>query len=378
MAPEITALREAIHRCPELGNREYETAARAEAFLRSCGFETARLTETAIAATLRGALPGPTVALRSELDALPVTEATGAAFASEREGVMHACGHDVHLAAALGAAKLLSAHRDALPGTVKLFLEPDEEGSGGAARMIDGGCMGDTEAVFGCHLDPALPLGTVGVRFGKFYAASDVFTVTVRGKSAHGAQREQGVDALAAAARMVTALLELPEELLPERSALNIGTLRAGTAENVVPALAELRGILRSLGPDSRALLRRRLRETVGTVASETGTAAEVTLRPSYGGVVNTDAETELVRRTAEELLGEDRVRLLAEPTLTTEDFGCFIDAAAGSFYHIGAGCSSPLHAADFLPNGNAAVTAAALHAAVVWEYLRNNSQGHT
>ena len=370
LTPELSVIREAVHRRPELGNHEFETAKRIEAFLRACGIETERLLDTAVVGTLRGALPGPTVGLRSDIDALPVTEATGCAFASETPGVMHACGHDVHLTAALGAAKILSSHRDALHGCVKFFFQPDEEGSGGARRMIEAGCMGDTAAVFGCHMAPDLPLGTVGVRYGKFYAASDTFTITVYGKSAHGAMRERGIDALGAAAEMVTAMLELPELLLPEKSVVTVGTFRAGTANNILAGEAELTGILRTLGPDSRALLQRQLRRTLETIAEKTGTRIDLRLHKSFGGVVNTDAETALVQRTAEALLGKERVRVLTEPTMTSEDFGCFVDAASGSFYHVGAGCSAPLHAPDFLPDLRAGVLAAALHAANAWAYL--------
>ena len=371
IAPEIQSLRETFHRCPELGNREFETAKRIEAYLNSLGVATERLLDTAVVGTLRGALPGPTVALRADMDALPVEETTGAAFASERPGVMHACGHDVHLAAALGAAKLFSERRDALPGTVKFLFQPDEEGDGGARRMIAAGCLDNVDAVFGCHVSPDLPAGTVGIRYGKFYAASDIFDVTVLGKSAHGAERENGIDALGAAAELTTALLALPRELLPEKSVVTVGAFHAGNKENVLAARADLLGILRTLGQDSREKLQRRFAETLQDIAARTGTRVEHRFRSGHGGVVNTDPETALVERTATALLGAERVRRIETPTMTSEDFGFFIDAlGAGCYYHIGAGCTEPLHAAAFLPDADAPVTAAAVHAAVLWAYL--------
>ena len=376
LAPELSALREAFHRRPERGNREFETAARIEAYLSGLGIETQRLLDTAVVGTLRGAGSGKTAALRADMDALPVTEATGAPFASETAGVMHACGHDIHMTAALGAANLLSTHRDAFCGTVRFFFQPDEEGDGGAQRMIEAGCLGDgIDAAFGCHVNPALPLGTVGVRYGKFYAAADIFIAAVHGKSAHGAERENGIDALGAAAGMVTALLALPETILPERAVLSVGVFRSGTARNILADRAEFDGILRTLGPDARERMRRKIRETLEAVAAKTGTRIDLTLRPGYGGVVNTDPETRLVQSAADKLLGKERVTELTEPTMTTEDFGCFIDAAgAGSFYHIGAGCEKPLHSPVFLPDGRAAVYAAAVHAAVLWNYLQAES----
>ncbi len=374
LAPELTALRHAIHRHPELGNQEFETTRQVETYLQRCGLETFRPLPTAVVGILRGngaEKNAPCAALRADMDALPLQERSGAPFASETPGVMHACGHDVHTAAALGAARLLSAHRAALCGEVRFLFQPDEEGSGGAQRMIDAECMDGVGAVFGAHVSPALPAGTVGVRYGKFYAASDTFSAAVLGKSAHGATREAGVDALAAAARMVTAVLALPDVFLPERSVVSVGTLHAGTAGNILADRAELSGILRTLGADTRAEMKRRFRQTLEKIAVETGTQLELHLHESYGGIVNTEAETRLVQETAAALLGAAQVRVLDEPTMTTEDFGCLIDAAGrGCFYHVGAGCTCPLHSPDFLPDDSAVVTAAALHAAVLATHL--------
>lgn len=370
LAPEVTALREDFHRRPEPGNREFRTAERVEQYLQSLGIGTARILDTAVVGTLRGGRPGRCAALRADLDALPVAENTGAAFASENAGMMHACGHDVHISALLGAAKLLSAHRDDLHGTIKFFFQPDEEGDGGARRMIAAGCMEGVDAVFGCHVSPDLPYGTVGVRYGKFYAASDIFDVTVLGKSAHGAERENGIDALGAAAEMVTALLKLPEELLPEKSVVTVGAFHSGNKENVLPGRAEMLGILRTLGPDSRARLQRRFGETLEKLAARTGTKVEYRFRSGHGGVVNTEAETALVEEMAAALFGADRVARIGTPTMTSEDFGFFVEAAgAGSYYHVGAGCAAPLHSPEFLPLPGALVTAAALHAAVAARY---------
>lgn len=367
LLPELAVLRRGFHRRPELGNQEFETARTIEDRLNAWGIETHRLLDTAVLGVIRGGLPGGAVALRADMDALPVEEAAGTAFASEVPGVMHACGHDFHMAAVLGAAKLLAGHRSELRGTVKLFFQPDEEGDGGAQRMISAGCIDEptVSAVFGAHVSPDLPAGTVGVRFGRFYAASDTFSITVLGKSAHGAEPEKGADALAAAARMICALKELPGRFPGERSALSVGTLRAGTAINVIADRAEFTGILRTLGPEIRQTMKGLLRETVEAIAAQYGVRAEVALRESYPGVVNSDRETELVLRTAQGLFGAGRVVELPEPTMTTEDFGYFIDAAAGSFYHIGVGGDVPLHNPAFLPPDALLADAAALHAAV-------------
>jgi len=370
LSDELTALRRAFHRCPELGNREYKTAERIEEVLHGCGVETERILGTAVVGRLRGAFPGPVAAIRADMDALPIQEETGADFASETPGVMHACGHDIHMTAALGAAKLLSAHRGELPGSVVFLFQPDEEGNGGARRMIGAGALRDVDAVFGCHTAPGLPAGHAAVRYGKFYAASDTFRLTLTGKSAHGAEREKGVDALAAAARLIPELLSLPELFPGERSVVTVGTLHSGTAVNIVPGSAELTGIIRTLGPDARVRMRERMRETVAAAAEQTGVRAELHVRESFPGVVNDEAMTRFVFDTAAELLGAERVSVIETPTMTSEDFGEFLMERPGSFYHIGSGCARPLHSADFLPEDRSAVTGAALHAAVAAAFL--------
>lgn len=368
--PRLHALREQIHRHPELGNQEHRTAALAEETLHACNIDTRRVTETAVVGTLTGGEPGPVIALRADMDALPISEGSGAAFSSETPGVMHACGHDVHTTAALGAAMLLAEQRDLLPGTVKFFFEPDEEGRGGAQRMIAAGCMEGVEAVFGAHVAPDLPAGVIGVRYGKFYAASDMFTVTLHGRSAHGAQPEKGIDALAAAAGMINALKALPAKYISDPVVLSIGTLHAGTAGNIIADTAEFSGIMRTLGPDDRRKLKEVFQEKIMAVSSEFGVRPEIHIRESYAGIVNTEEETRHVQQTAEALFGSENVVVLDKPTMTTEDFGYFIDAAKGSFFHIGAGCSAPLHNPQFLPEPLTIIRLATLHADIIENYL--------
>lgn len=372
ISAELYALRRELHRRPELGNREFKTAECIERFLRALDIPTSRPFGTAVVGVLRGRLPGRTAALRADMDALPLTETTGADFASETPGVMHACGHDIHMTAALGAAKLLSLRRDTLPGTVVFLFQPDEEGNGGAKRMIDAGCLDCVDAVFGAHVSPALPAGHIGVRFGKFYAASNTFHLTVHGRSCHGAERENGVDALEAACAVVPLLNALPKAFPGEKSVVSVGLMSAGTADNIVADRAELAGIVRTLGQDTRAAMLRLLTDTVEHIAAERGVRAELRLRESYPGVVNHDDMTALVRDTASALLGAERVHIIGEPTMTTEDFGYFLLEKPGTFYHIGAGCPLPLHSTGFLPDESAAVTAAALHTAVIEAFLNS------
>ena len=362
----LKVVRQTLHRTPELGNQEFKTSAYLRSILEPLGLIVENPFGTALCATLHGTKPDRTVALRADMDALAVTEETGAEFSSQIPGVMHACGHDIHMTAAVGAAMLLATHRKALCGSVRFLFQPDEEGCGGAQRFVDAGCLHGVDAVFGAHVSPELPLGSVGIRYGKFYAASDTFSITIRGKSAHGAEPEKGIDALQAAAQLAARLVSLRGALNGERCAVTVGTLRAGTAINVVADTAQLTGILCTLGPDSRVRMRTLVTDTAAEIAAQTGTQIDVQLCASYPGIVNDDGASRLVHEIAIQLLGKPCVAVLQQPTLMTEDFGYYLSAAYGCFYHVGAGCSAPLHSPQFLPDIRAAVTAAALHATVL------------
>jgi amidohydrolase len=374
LLPTLTDLRHRLHAIPEGGNREFQTSALIQSVLQEHSIPTKRLLDTAVVGVLSGASPGPTAALRADMDALPLTEQTGVSCASQNPGWMHACGHDFHMTAALGAALLLAQNRETLSGQVKFFFQPDEEGDGGAQRMIQAGCLAEppVEAVFGAHVSPDLPAGTVGVRYGKFYAASNPFSVTFHGQSAHGAQPEKAVSALTAAAHAACALEALPEQLTQEngRTILSLGTLHSGTAGNIIPDTAVFSGILRTLGDDARQKAIQALKNTVSQVAQARHVTADITVRDSYPGVVNHDGMTHLVEQAAVSLLGQDKVTVLPEPTMTTEDFGYFLQNTPGCFYHIGVGGDAPLHNPCFYPADDLLAQAAALHAWVIGAFL--------
>ena len=365
----LSEIRQDLHRHPELGNNEFYTSRKIEEILKDLGLEVRRILDTALVAILHGNGTDKRVALRSDMDALPVTEATGCGFESENKGVMHACGHDIHMTSALGAAMLLSENKQNLKGDVVFLFEPDEEGSGGAQRMIASGALEKVSAVFGGHVSPDVPLGSVGIRYGKFYAASDVITVTVHGVSCHGATPEKGKDALLAASEMIVRLSALRPSS-GDRMVLSIGEFKSGTACNVISDYARFKGIVRTLGNDDRQQMRDLISSTVKEVSDKYGVKSDLELGFSYGGVVNTEKETKLFEQSAVSVLGKDKVIRIAEPTMTTEDFGYFIDACSGSFCSIGAGCTEPLHSPYFIPDIKAAVTASAVYAQAVENYL--------
>ena len=369
LAQKLNSVRETLHKTPELGDHEFKTAEFIEKYLDEIGVTHRRVLDTGIIARIDGKLPGKNSALRTDIDALPINEATGASFASQNPGCMHACGHDVHMTGILGAATLLQAHQNDLHGSVTFLFQPDEEGDGGADRMIKAGCLNDIEAVFGAHVDPALPGGHIGVKYGNFYAASAMFRVVIIGKSAHGAQRDKGIDAIEVSAHIITEILKMNK---PGHVA-TVGIFNAGTMGNILAGRAEFRGIMRTFGTDERARMCKEFEEIATKISESFGAKCECHFQLNTPGVVNdNDKLTLLVENTACEFLGSDRVDVIEKPLFISEDFGYYIMAKTGNFYHIGAGCEYPLHSDKFLPVPESAIIASAVHAAVVYKF---NSQ---
>ena len=373
------ALRRAIHRHPEMGNAEFETSALVERTLAGLGWEVTRPVGTAVLATLHGARPGKTIAFRADMDALRIREATGLPFQSEIDGVMHACGHDLHTAGLLGAAMLLTAQRDRLCGSVRLLFQPDEEGDGGALRMMDAGCLDGVDAVFGAHVEPNLPAGTVGLKYGKMYAASDTFRVVVHGEGCHGASPHDGIDAIAIGAQIVTALQQVVSRRVSPTDAavVTVGKFHGGTQMNAICDEAVLEGILRTLGPESRQKVKRLFTGTVEGIACAMGARAEITLHESYPGVVNHTAMVDLVRDTAAQ--NGIPVALMDAPTMGTEDFGYLVQKVPGAFYWIGVrneaiGAVHPIHSPKFVADEAALENLIALHANIAMRFLNGKN----
>ena len=361
---KLTEIRKEFHRIPEIGDNEFHTAELIEHYLDMAGISHKRVISTGIIAKVEGKLPGKNCAVRSDIDALPITEATGCDFASQNAGMMHACGHDVHITGALGAAMILQSHRDELPGNVTFIFQPNEEGDGGAYRMIEAGCLEGAEAVFGCHVDPALPAGHVGIKYGDFYAASATWKVTVIGKSAHGAQRDKGIDSIEVAAHIVPEILRIPGGVV------SVGMFHAGTANNILAGKAEMAGIIRTYGLAKRSAMCKELESVCENVSAKFGAKCECEITDSCVGVVNdNDNITALCEKSARETLGNERVDIISKPLFISEDFGSYIIAKTGCFYHIGAGCEYPLHSDKFLPVPDAIITASAIHSSSAYNY---------
>ena len=372
---ELIDLRRTLHRHPEDGNEEVFTSSLLISELEKCGIEIHRMMETAAVGILRGAYPGATAALRTDMDALPIVEETGLPFSSEHEGFMHACGHDVHMAALIGAARLLSKHRNEMHGNIVFLLQPAEENAGGAERMIQNGALEGVDAVFGAHCNPDLKAGTIGIKYGIFYATSTRFNVTVHGKGCHGAEPENGIDPLYAACLMCARLKGLTGVHNGLRDVVSVGMLRAGKARNIIPDEAYFMGILRTKGFTNRDMMTQKIIDTIMQVEEETGVYCDIEVLYGYPGVINHDNETSIAEHSAREVLGDENVTVMEEGTMTSEDFGYFLLERPGCFYHIGVESETGLHSPLFNPKESAIAKASAVHAAVLWKYLEENKE---
>lgn len=381
LLPYMTAIRRDIHAHPELGRQEHRTQALILRELEAMGIEARKCADTGVLGLIRGGRPGKTIGLRADIDALPIQEETGLPFASQNAGVMHACGHDLHAASLLGAARLLNDHREELCGNVKLFFQPDEEGDGGAQRMVDEGCLENpaVDAVFCGHNSTGTEAGSYGLKYGDCYAASNGFVVTVRGKGCHGAYPASGIDPIVVASQIVVAIQTLCSRRVyaTDSVVVTVGSFHAGTAGNVIPAEATLRGTIRSFGPAMRKKMCDMFRQLVEGVAASMGAEADVEIIESYPGVVNHEGFSALVEQSMVSLVGRERVELQRIPNMGTEDFGAFMKnlTIPGCYCDFGFGdgrkeCIHPAHGCYYRANEEGLTYAAALFARVTTDFL--------
>jgi hippurate hydrolase len=372
-AEKIVALRRDIHREPELGFDTGKTAEKVLAAIEGLPLEVETgVAENGIVATLRGEVEGPTVALRADMDGLPITEETELPFASKAEGKMHACGHDGHTSMLVGAAHVLSQDysRQRLNGTVKFVFQPAEEGGGGGRVMVEEGVAEGVNSIFALHLWPGLPFGTVATKAGPIMAAADGFEMEIRGSGGHGAMPHLTADAIVIAAQIVTALQTVvSREVDPvEPAVLTIGEIGGGTAFNIIPEKARIGGTVRTLNADLRASMPGRIEEVARGVANGMRGDARLDYNFSYPVTVNDAGAAERALGVAGELFGEGTVLELPNPSMGGEDFAFFLEKVPGAFVWLGVGEEvSGLHTPRFafdeeiLPRGSALLAALAL-----------------
>ena len=370
----IVEKRRALHRIPETGFCEFKTQALITRTLGELGIPCTT-ERTWVIGTIEGGRPGVTVALRADMDALPVTEPQGCEFRSEHEGWMHACGHDFHVSILLAAAKLLSGMKDRLSGTVRLLFQPAEETEGGAKPMVEAGAMDGVDAVYGLHVQPYMTVGQIDTRPGCLNGSTDELFITVHGVSGHAARPEQCVDAIVCAAQLVTALQTVVSRstcpTMP--SALSLCAINGGDTTNVICDEVKIKGTLRSADPQLREHLKGRIRDIAAGVAAAFGAQIDVYIRTGYDALMNTPDEAQRVLKLAGRLLGEKNVFLRDSPSMGGEDFSYFVEAAPGAFWHLGCAPHLPypsLHSCDMYPDERCLPIGAAMQCALVLDRM--------
>ncbi|MFN7900300.1 MAG: amidohydrolase [Synechococcaceae cyanobacterium] len=356
LLPELIQLRRHLHRHPELSGQEQRSAALVAGELRRWGWRVREAVgRTGVVAEL-GPSSKPLVAARVDMDALPIEERTGLEYASSVQGLMHACGHDIHTSVGLGAAALLAPLADRLPGSVRLLFQPAEETAQGAAWMKADGAMDGIEALFGVHVFPSLPVGSIGVRNGSLTAAAGELEIEVLGESGHGARPHQSTDAIWIAARVVSGLQEaISRRLDPLHPVVvSFGRIEGGKAFNVIADHVRLLGTVRCLDPELHDRLPGWIEDTVLALCRGHGGEARVRYRCIAPPVHNDPALTELVATAASDLLGRSQVLWLEQPSLGAEDFATLQHGLRGTMFRLGvagpAGCT-PLHSNSFAPD---------------------------
>ena len=360
---DVVAWRRHLHRNPEVSFGEHETSAWIAERLNEFGaIEVSRPTETSVLGRLDTGKPGPTVALRADIDALPIEEQSGVEFASERPGAMHACGHDGHTAMLLGAASQL-ARAELRGGELRfIFQHAEELAPGGARDMVAAGVMEGVDFVYGCHLWTPLEYGKVAAVPGPFMAAADFFTLTITGRGGHAGLPHTAVDTVAAAAELVGSLQHIVARRIDplQPAVVTIGSIHAGDAPNVIPGEAVLRGTTRSFDPDVRARLPKLIEEIAAGVCAAHGAGHELDYQFGYKPVVNEARTTQLVRDCIE----PDELFEL-DPIMGGDDFSAFQAEAPGCYAFIGAGGEYPHHHPRFRIDERALATGTRLHVQV-------------
>jgi amidohydrolase len=371
MAATLVEWRRDFHRHPELAFEERRTSAVIRAFLEFLGIEVGTCGRTGLRGVLRGGRPGRTVALRADMDALPVAEIAGHDYQSQNPGVMHACGHDGHMAILMGAAKVLAARRDTLPGSVVFLFQPAEENPpGGAALMIEDGALDGVDGIFGLHLWQPLPSGIVGLRAGALMAQADEFEVVVQGRGGHASQPNVTVDPVVVASHVVVVAQTIVSRFTNplEPVVVSFTTVHGGRIHNIIPDEVTMTGTVRTLDPGTQLAVKQRLAEVCEATCRLFGATAAFTYKEGYPPVINDAASVDLVRRVAALELGGDSVRTIA-PVMGGEDFAYYLQRVPGAFALLGMGDNQPHphHNARFdidetvLPLGVRLMTAVAL-----------------
>ncbi len=379
LQPEVTLLRRAIHREPELGLENPETRAKLVAQLAGLPLEIVQHAKSSgVVATLRGAKPGRRILLRADTDALPMPEDNELAFRSQRPGAMHACGHDAHTAMLVGAARLLAAQRETLAGEVVFMFQPGEEGFAGAQVMLDEG-MPQPDAAFAIHITPMMPSGVIGTRSGALLASADFFNITIKGKGGHGSMPHDCRDPIPAAGEITNALQVFVTREIPvsDPVVITVTRIAGGTTTNVIPESVELQGTIRALSERSRTRAHEGVARVAKGIAQAHGVEANVVLQRGYPVTVNDAKFEQFSQQVARDLLGPRGVIEFEAPVMGAEDFSFVLQRTPGAMVFLGlrppgATDPAPCHSNRMLIDEDGMAYGVALHAAIALRFLES------
>lgn len=379
---EVISWRREIHRWPELGCQEVKTCALVMEALKALGVECRVAAGTGVIGLIKGGMPGKTIALRADMDALPIQEESGLPFASQRPGIMHACGHDAHAAMLLGAAKILAGMASKLKGNVKLLFQPSEEHHpGGAKPLIAEGALENprVDLVVGLHVDPLMPGGHLGLKTGTVMAAADTFELRILGKGGHGAAPHLTVDPVVLAAQVVLALQTIASRRVDplEPVVVTVGSIHGGEVNNIIPEEVSLKGTVRTLSPLLRQRVQGMLVELVSGIVRGAGGDFDLQYRPGYPPVVNDTQAASLVKAAAAKVLGPEGVVEVHRASMGGEDFAYYAQEVPGCFAFLGVGTPDgepvPWHNPRFKLDEDALIYGTAVLVQAALDFLGGN-----
>ncbi len=336
----IIDLRRHFHAHPELSTQEFETQARIIKELAAIGIEGRPIARTGVIADIKGALPGKTIAIRADIDALEVTDECGKSYQSQNPGACHACGHDGHAAMLVGVAKILAGMKDQLAGNFRLLFQPTEERfPGGAVPMIREGALDGVDAIIGAHLWQPLKAGTIGISFDRLMASPNEFSITISGRGGHGSMPHQTVDALLVGAQVTVALNTIVSRNIDplEQAVLSIGLLRSGDIFNIIPDTAELKGTVRNFEPSVRETIFNRIEQITKGICDAYGATYQIDKVYGFPPVINVPEYAQVIKANAEKVLGKENA-LVIQPVMGGEDFSYFLEKVPGAYFFIGVG----------------------------------------
>lgn len=379
---ELLEIRREFHMYPELSQKEYTTVNRICHYLDKWGIEYKKgIADTGVVAIVSGKEGGKTVAARADIDALPIKELNNLPFKSINEGIMHACGHDIHTTINLGVARLFKEMEDKFKGNVKLIFQPAEETIGGAKRMIDEGCLMEPKVdyILSLHVMPTLEIGNIEIKYGKVNAASNEFTIKIIGKSSHAAYPDQSIDSIVVAGYIITSLQTLvSRNISPLNSVvLTLGKINGGIKNNVISDEVVMSGTMRTLDEDTRTYVKKRIKEIVENTAKAYGAVGVVEFEEGYPSLINDDEVVDIIKKKAENILGADKVRLKEYPSMGSDDFSFFLQEVKGAYYNLGCGNSKkgwmwPLHSSRFIADEESIRIGVILQTEILLELLKN------